>query len=184
MDLITTAKNAATAVYENRGPIFFTGLCAALVVLFLYFFYAPPAATGIGPAQPIPFSHRVHAGTKAISCEFCHPYVDRSAFPGMPPVGKCLYCHNHIIAKHPEILKEHRYYDTNTPTPWVKVNYIPEHVFFKHYRHIRKGVDCAECHGDVETMDRLPRNTFLMGFCIDCHEKRNANLGCWLGCHN
>jgi hypothetical protein len=183
MDPTTRLRNAVTAVGNNKGPIFFTLLTVFLTVLFLYLFYASPAAS-VGPAQPIPFSHRVHAGTKAIACEFCHPYAGRSDFPGMPPVEKCLYCHNHIIANHPEIKKEHTYFDTNTPTPWVKVNYVPEHVFFKHIRHIKKDIQCAECHGAVETMDRLPRNNFLMGFCVDCHRRKNANLGCWLSCHN
>ena len=48
-----------------------------------------------------------------------------SAWSGLPPVEKCLYCHNYIIKKHPQIQKEHNYFNTQTPTPWVKVNYIP-----------------------------------------------------------
>jgi hypothetical protein len=24
----------------------------------------------------------------------------------------------------------------------------------------------------------------LMGFCVDCHRQKKANLGCWLACHN
>ncbi len=183
MDIRTWLKNSHTAVWQNRGTLFFTGLTAVLVLLFLYLFYAVPAAS-VGPEQPIPFSHRVHAGDKAISCEFCHSYVGRSAFPGMPPVEKCLYCHEYIIKNHPEIQKEHEYFNTNTPTPWAKVSYIPEHVFFKHIRHIKKGVACQECHGPVETQDRLPQRTFLMEFCITCHEERGANMGCWLSCHN
>jgi hypothetical protein len=25
---------------------------------------------------------------------------------------------------------------------------------------------------------------FKMGFCITCHKKKNANIDCWLACHN
>jgi hypothetical protein len=150
---------------------------------FLYFYYIYPTA-GLGPAQPISFSHRIHAGVKAIQCRFCHPYVGRSTFPGIPPVEKCLFCHRYVIPEHPEIKKEHRYYDSGTSTPWVKVNYVPEFVFFNHERHIRKEIDCEECHGAVKTMDRLPRHTFQMGFCLDCHRKKGAEIGCWLACHN
>ena len=90
----------------NKRGILLCGCCLLSAILFLYYFYMPPA-TGIGPEQPIPFSHRVHAGVKNIQCRYCHPYVDRSNHPGLPPVEKCLHCHNYIIANHPEIKKEH-----------------------------------------------------------------------------
>lgn len=168
---------------ENKGILVLIGLTIILILAFLYYFYTPPA-THIGPKQPIPFSHRIHAGVKAIQCEFCHPYVKRSTFPGIPPVRKCLFCHTYIIADHPWIKEEHRYYNTRTPTPWVKANYIPEHVFFNHQRHIKKEIACRECHGAVETMDRIKGVRFRMGFCIECHKQKKANIDCWLACHN
>jgi hypothetical protein len=168
---------------ENRTALVLTFACAALVPVFLYFFYTPPG-WHIGAEQPIAFSHRVHAGVKDIQCRFCHPYVGRSIHPGLPPVEKCLYCHNYIIAAHPEILKEHRYFNTRTPTPWKKVNYLAEHVVFNHQRHIRKNVACGECHGDVEAMDRIKGEYFYMGFCLKCHRERKANIDCWLACHS
>ena len=167
----------------NRGPLAITAGSFVLVAAFLYFFYLPPA-TSIGPAQPIPFSHRVHASVKAIQCRFCHSYVDRSIHPGLPPVEKCLYCHNHIIANHPQIKKEHRYFNEGRPVPWKKVYYVPEHVLFNHQRHIRKDIACEKCHGRVATMDRLREHKFTMGFCITCHQENNANLDCWLACHS
>jgi hypothetical protein len=168
---------------RNRWPVLLTVATVLLTGAFLYFFYAYPQA-GMGPEQPIPFSHRLHAGIKAIQCEFCHPYVGRSNSPGIPPVEKCLYCHNYIIAKHPQILKEHNYFNTKTPTPWKKLFYAHEHVLFNHQRHIRKEIACQQCHGEVQTMDRLVRHNFKMGFCLECHRKRGANLDCWLACHS
>ena len=159
------------------------GCCFLLVALFLYFFYIPPA-TDIGAEQPIPFSHRIHAGVKEIQCAYCHPYVARSNHPGLPPVEKCLHCHKYIIVKHPWIEEEHRYYNTKTPTPWKKVNYLAEHVLFNHQRHINSEIECRECHGAVETMDRIKGTQFQMGFCINCHQQKKANLGCWLACHS
>ncbi len=159
------------------------GCCFLLVALFLYFFYIPPA-TDIGPEQPIPFSHRIHAGVKEIQCAYCHPYVARSNHPGLPPVEKCLHCHQYIIIKHPWIEEEQRYYNTKTPTPWKKVNYLAEHVLFNHQRHINSDIECRECHGAVETMDRIKGTQFQMGFCINCHQQKKANLGCWLACHS
>ncbi len=168
---------------DNRGPILFLVSSAAMVMAFIYFFYFTPGKK-IGVEQPIPFSHRVHAGVKEIQCQFCHPYVGRSINPGLPPVEKCLYCHNYIIANHPQILKEHRYYNTRTPTPWKKANYLAEHVLFNHQRHIRKEIACKECHGEIETMDRINGRYFYMEFCIKCHREKKANLGCWLACHS
>jgi hypothetical protein len=110
--------------------------------------------------------------------------VERSRHPGIPPVEKCLYCHQYIIANHPWIQKEHNYYNTETPTPWRKVNYLPEHVLFNHKRHIRYGFECQACHGEVEKMDRIKGVQFKMGFCINCHQENNANLDCWLACHS
>ena len=75
----------------NKGPLAIVGGSVVLTAAFLFFFYFPPAGN-IGPAQPIPFSHRLHAGHKAINCRFCHPYVERPIHPGLPPVEKCLYC--------------------------------------------------------------------------------------------
>ena len=179
----TPRGNATSALIRNTRPLIMTGVCLIALVLFLYWFYIPPAMD-IGPAQPIPFSHHVHSGVKQIQCEFCHPYVGRSKHPGMPPVEKCLYCHKYIIANHPQIKKEHWYFNTRTPTPWRKANYLAEHVIFNHERHIKKQIVCAECHGAVETMDRIKGVNFKMGFCITCHQIKEANLDCWLACHN
>jgi len=171
------------ALIRNRGPALLTFVCAVLVAGFLFFFYDTPG-TRIGAEQPIPFSHRVHAGVKDIQCEYCHPYVSYSRHPGLPPVEKCLHCHQYIIANHFWIKKEHRYFDTRTPTPWKKANYLAKHVLFNHQRHIQKEIACRECHGEVETFDRIRGKTFYMEFCIGCHREKNADVDCWLACHS
>ena len=167
----------------NRVPVILMLLTTGSVLGFLYFFYHSPA-TNIGPVQPISFSHQIHAGIKNIQCRFCHPYVGRSIEPGLPPVEKCLYCHKYIIANHPEILKEHDYFNRNIPTPWRKVFYLPEHVLFNHERHIRRKIQCVACHGDVRTMDRIKGKRFKMKLCIECHRSKNVNIDCWLACHS
>ncbi|MGD9318861.1 MAG: cytochrome c3 family protein [Desulfobacteraceae bacterium] len=180
---LSPMRSGIDAVARNRRPLLISGLCLFFLLLFLYLFYIVPA-WDMGPEQPIPFSHRLHSGVKLIQCEFCHPYVGRSKHPGMPPVEKCLYCHKYIIANHPQIKKEHAYFNTRTPTPWRKANYLAEHVVFNHKRHIKKQIACPECHGAVETMDRIKGVNFKMGFCITCHKKKKANMDCWLACHN
>ena len=191
--LIGTKGRPMIAVYQFRSFIIgvnenklqllvFTMLILLSSATIYYFFIMP--SVGEGPLQPISFSHRLHAGDKNIDCRFCHSYVDRSIHPGLPPVEKCLFCHNYIIANFPEIRKEHDYFNTNTPTPWRKVFYVPEHVVFKHEPHIKRDIQCESCHGDVRATDRLKFVEFQMGFCVECHRQKKAKLSCWLACHN
>jgi hypothetical protein len=167
---------------ENRTAFLTTLGSLLLLGAFLYFFYFQPE--DIGPEQPIPFSHNVHSGIKQIQCQYCHPYVAYSNFPGMPPVEKCLHCHNYIIVNHPWIQKEHQYFDRRIPTPWIKVNAVPEHVFFNHQRHINSNLACEECHGEVKNLQRLPQKIWRMGQCLECHHQKKASVDCWLTCHN
>jgi hypothetical protein len=139
----------------------------------------------VGPAQPIPFSHHVHATYKQISCLFCHDGADRSPEAGVPEVDKCLLCHNVIVPHFEPISRLHGYADRGQPVPWVRVYKLPEFVFFDHQMHIRRNVDCSECHGDVRSMDRIMKmKPFTMGFCVDCHlrPEYQASVDCWT-CH-
>lgn len=155
-----------------------------LMAAMLYFYYLYPQRL-IGPQQPIPFSHRVHAGVKEINCRFCHPFVNRSKHAGLPAVQKCFFCHKYIIPQHEELLREKEYLETDQPVPWKQIFFVPDFVKFQHRPHIEFArIDCVVCHGRVETMDRLQPVNFQMGFCINCHRERKAPLDCWLACHH
>jgi hypothetical protein len=167
----------------RSGAYVLLWLAGLLLVAMLYFFYVHPHA-GIGPRQPIYFSHRVHAGVKEISCRYCHPYVERSHNAGIPEVSKCFHCHEHIIPLHPQIVQERWHLETQTPVPWVRIYYLPDHVKFNHEPHVLRGIDCAVCHGEVKKLDRLIPVEFKMGFCIGCHQRLGAQVDCWLACHN
>jgi hypothetical protein len=137
----------------------------------------------IGLKQPIAFSHRVHAGDKQIGCLMCHPSVLTRAVAGLPPVETCMLCHSRIIIHYPEIQKLRRHYDTNEPIWWTRVSTLPDLVHFDHSMHLRVGVDCGHCHGDVKAMDRivLPQK-LVMGFCIQCHRQYAGTRDCFT-CH-
>src|SRR5687767_8720832 len=51
--------------------------------------------------QPVPFSHRTHAGGLGIDCRYCHTSVETSASAGMPPTKTCMNCHSQIWADSP-----------------------------------------------------------------------------------
>ncbi len=172
---------------KHGSPVWWPGwLLVSILVLssMMYVYYRYPHQN-IGPKQPIPFSHRIHAGVKRINCLFCHPYAERGPRAGIPVMEKCFFCHKYVIPWHPEIEKERAHYESGDPVAWVRIFYIPDHVKFRHQPHIRwAGLACTTCHGQVQTEDRLQKKYFKMGFCIGCHRKMNAQLDCWLSCHH
>ncbi len=164
-----------------------------LVILAAVFFvafvigYGIDAAlrTDLDPVQPIKFSHKIHAGTNEIPCQFCHIYAERSRVSGVPNVQRCMGCHKIIKTESPEIKKLTAYWDKREPIPWTKVHNLPDYVYFPHKRHIRAGRKCADCHGDIASMDRVRRVSSLqMGWCLQCHKKYDVKNGqaCWT-CH-
>ena len=147
-----------------------------------------------GPLQPIQFSHKHHAGTFQIDCQYCHSGTDRSQAAGVPSVELCMGCHAQFPPTYDElegIVTLKTYWEQRQPIPWQQVYRVPEHVQFRHNRHVRAGVLCQDCHGPVETMDKLymtpdtkwwpwglPTKKLEMGWCIQCHRQKLASQDC------
>lgn len=53
---------------------------------------------GYAPAQPIAFSHRLHAGELKIDCLHCHAGAERSRVAGVPSQSVCMNCHRFVQA--------------------------------------------------------------------------------------
>lgn len=156
-----------------------------LAVIILAIFTAGSIVVAMmnpGPEQPVPFSHRIHAGQKRINCFFCHPNAGRSRNAGIPPVEKCILCHKVIASQWEPIARDLSYYAQNKPIPWVRVNKLPDFVEFSHEPHIARGFDCSVCHGNVAASDRLKPTNFDMKFCTDCHWKNKFSVSCFI-CH-
>ena len=61
------------------------------------------------------------------------------------------------------------------PIKWTKVHNLGDFVWFDHHKHVNGGVDCASCHGQVDSMERIKQTKDMnMGWCISCHRKENA----------
>jgi Cytochrome c7 and related cytochrome c len=135
------------------------------------------------PAQPIAFSHKIHAGDYKLECLYCHSGARRSAVSGIPSVRFCMGCHQQVSSTRPEILKLRQHWDRKTPIRWTKVVKEPDYVFFNHYPHVRKGLLCQECHGPVEAMAqvRLDHN-INMDRCVSCHRSHKVSIDCYV-CH-
>ena len=154
-------------------------LSAAAALIYLDMLYP----VGLGQRQPIPFSHRVHVQVKGVGCFMCHSEAARSSRAGVPPLETCLLCHSRIIRSYPYIARLREHVSRNEPVVWERVNWVPEFVYFDHSMHIRRGIDCGVCHGDVRVMDRVvPSRRFEMGFCIQCHRDNEATVDCFT-CH-
>lgn len=142
--------------------------------------YGPTAP----PTQPIAFNHNTHVVERArLNCTFCHTSADRSTHAGIPSAKQCLLCHMGILPDHPEIQKLTSYAERGEPVPWLQVYQLPTFVYFSHKRHVKAGVECEECHGDVSqmTVARLEVN-HTMGSCLACHQQRGAPTDCLI-CH-
>ncbi|PCI30750.1 MAG: hypothetical protein COB67_00955 [SAR324 cluster bacterium] len=136
------------------------------------------AATAEEFTQPIAFSHKTHAGTNEIACEFCHTSARRSITSGVPPVRTCIGCHTMVKGttetQKQEIQKVVDYWDQQKTIPWKKIHDLPDFVYFSHKRHLNVGFDCTECHGDISQKDEITMDNMAtdlsMGWCVTCHK--------------
>ncbi len=129
------------------------------------------------PVQPLPFSHQLHVTGFRIDCRYCHSTVERAASAGMPPTGTCLPCHSRVWREGPIFALVRQSLATGRPLPWIRVNRLPDFVFFSHAIHVNKGVGCETCHGRVDRMARVQQTVPLtMGWCLDCHRDPEPHL--------
>jgi hypothetical protein len=63
---------------------------------------------------------------------------------------------------------------TAHPIAWNRIHALPSFVYFDHRAHIRANIACQQCHGPVETMERVRQVSDLsMGWCVNCHRDMN-----------
>jgi mono/diheme cytochrome c family protein len=147
---------------------------------------------GYEPEQPIKFSHKLHAGTNGIDCNYCHTSASYSKSAGIPSPNLCMNCHTYI-QEGPQYGKEEigkiyaaldfdpvtkTYGPNQKPIKWVKVHNLPDHVYFNHSQHVAIGkIACEKCHGPVETYTVGKQHSELtMGWCINCHRETKVQM--------
>ena len=134
-------------------------------------------ARGYAPEQPIPYSHRLHAGTMKIPCQYCHTGTTRSRFAGVPAVETCMNCHRVTKTDSPAIQKLTAIYNSGQPLEWERIHVLPDHVYFDHRPHVNGGIACQTCHGEVQTMDVVYQHMSMrMGNCLGCHRDAHDAL--------
>ena len=139
----------------------------------------PPA-----PAQPLPYSHKVHIAQGA-QCRMCHTNPDPGNQMTFPATGTCMSCHATIARERPAILKLAEFSKSGQPIPWVRVYQVTPGVTWSHRTHLQAGMQCVMCHGDVGQLDSMAETTAVpaMAACISCHQAHNAKTAC-ATCHS
>ena len=181
---------------SNNINVAFIGL--VFVIVILKFTYDGLMGVGVttnyAPAQPIAFSHKVHAGMNGVDCNYCHTSARKSKHSGIPSANVCMNCHTYInegaISGTSEIQKIYDAvgFDPQTrtyikgyeqkPIEWVRIHNLPDHAYFNHSQHVvAGGLECQECHGPVEEMDVLYQYSPLtMDWCIECHRETEVKM--------
>lgn len=160
--------------------IIITALVVALVAkTAIDGLYSVGVQQGYAPAQPIAYSHALHAGTLEIACQYCHTGVEIGKSANIPSANICMNCHTHVQNVQgkdgisPEIQKIYDAVDNNQPIEWVRVHNLPDLAYFNHAQHVAVGgIECQTCHGPIQEMEVVAQHSSLtMGWCIDCHRQ-------------
>jgi len=149
------------------------------VATFVVVYYFSPRFLQVGyaPEQPVPYSHRLHAGQLGMDCRYCHSNVERSGEAMIPPTQTCMGCHSQIRTESARLQPVRDSWESGESIEWVRVHNIPDHAYFDHSVHLSAGVGCVSCHGRVDRMEVVQvEEPLSMGWCLDCHRDPEENL--------
>ncbi len=131
----------------------------------------------------VAFNHRIHVADNQIGCTTCHVYAQHSRVAGLISMSGCMGCHKFVDRQKPAIQALASAAAAGKALQFPRMFREPDHVYFSHERHLARGLQCAECHGDVAHMKQdVPVKDMHMGFCMECHRARQASIDC-LTCH-
>src|SRR4029078_13031980 len=131
------------------------------VAAFTYYTYPTVIDTGYQPVQPVPYSHKLHAGQLGLDCYYCHSTVYKAAFAAVPATSTCMSCHNRVRKDSPlrELIRQS--FATGEPVHWVQIHRLPDYVYFNHSAHLSAGVSCVSCHGRIDQIIQVRHDKHL-----------------------
>jgi hypothetical protein len=167
--------------WTNRLPAFSAGALALFLagIIGFFWYYGSPKYTDVGyrPTQPVPYSHKLHAGDLDLDCRYCHNLVEASPEANVPPTKTCMNCHTLILPQSEKLLPIRESFADRTPMRWVRVHKLADFVYFNHSAHLSAGVGCADCHGNVAEMEKVTQvQPLSMSWCLDCHRQPETHL--------
>jgi menaquinone reductase, multiheme cytochrome c subunit len=166
--------------FDTKLRVAAGGLVVTLVLVggaAAYLLHPNQTDTGYQPLQPVPYSHKLHAGNLGIDCLYCHYTVDKSSYAAVPMAETCMNCHTRVKDKSPKLQPVRDSYASGLPVHWVKVHRLPDYVYFNHQAHVTAGVSCVSCHGRIDQMVEVRQmKTLNMAWCLDCHRNPAPNV--------
>jgi hypothetical protein len=167
--------------WTNKLPPYITlGVIIIIVgaVGFVWYYFSPwYTDVGYRPEQPVPFSHKLHNDDLGIDCRYCHNLVEVSPHANVPPTQTCMNCHTLIKPESEKLARIRESWNLKKPMQWVRVHKLPDYVYFDHSVHLRAGVGCASCHGNINQLEVVRQNMPLsMSWCLDCHRDPDMHL--------
>jgi hypothetical protein len=128
------------------------------------------------------------AGIPSVNvCMNCHKQINGEGKPFAAEIQKIYDAAGFVNGE---------YKNPSKPIVWNKVHVLPDHVYFNHSQHVVVGgIDCKQCHGDMAKMKetakvqpvselnkvegniKLSKATMTMGWCIECHDKKEISKG-------
>ena len=182
-------------ISNNINVVFAASVFAIVMLKFTYDgLMGVGVTTNYAPAQPIEFSHKVHAGMNGIDCNYCHSSARKSKHSGIPSANVCMNCHTYISeGTNTGTAEIQKIYDAvgfdpasrtyiegyeQKPIEWIRIHNLPDHAYFNHSQHVvAGGLECQDCHGPVEEMDVLYQYSELtMGWCVECHRETEVQM--------
>jgi len=148
-------------------------------IVGFFWYYGSPEYTDVGyrPEQPVPYSHKLHAGDLGMDCRYCHTSVEVSAKANVPPTQTCMNCHTLILTESEKLLPVRESWTTGKPIEWVRVHKIADYAYFNHSVHVNAGVGCSSCHGNIAEMEKVMQvEPLSMGWCLECHRNPDPYL--------
>ena len=167
--------------WTNQIPLYAViGLAGAGVLVpgFIWYYFSPEYTdVGYAPVQPVPFSHALHAGELEMDCRYCHAQVETAAVASVPPTQVCMNCHQLVSRDSEKLAVIRDSFDNGHPVEWIRVHKVPEYAAFNHGVHVRAGVGCQSCHGDIRSMEVVTQQEPLsMSWCLECHRNPDGHL--------
>ena len=146
---------------------------ANVVIVSVWYFFSPRFLdVGYAPTQPVPYSHKLHAGQLGLDCQYCHTSVAISKQANVPATQTCMNCHNQIKTDSEKLAPIRESWATGQPVEWVRVHNLADYAYFNHAAHVTVGVGCESCHGRIDKMEVVYQAEPLsMGWCLDCHRE-------------
>jgi hypothetical protein len=148
----------------------------SLLTIGAVWYYGTPKYTRVGyqPNQPINFSHAQHVGELGMDCRACHNHVEESPHANVPDLQTCMNCHGtqygNIKGQADSLAALRTAFGGGAAVRWNRLHQAPDYAYFNHAVHVRRGVSCVECHGQINEMEIVRHDQPLtMGWCLECH---------------